>query len=140
MYEQPRCRKCGRLISFITTRNGNKAPVDSFCVYIQVWNRGSVFYTSSGETLRGTKCSKNDKGAVVAYESHFATCPSAAELRKPKPRNARKEAVRKIVEREREEEARKQNRREEKAAAAKAKAEAEEAQFCLFERRPEIWR
>lgn len=140
MYEPPKCRKCGRVIAFIPTRNGKQMPVDGFAVYIQPWNRGSVFYSSNGELLRGTKCVKGDKGAIQAYQSHYATCPAADEIRKTKTRSARNETVKRIVERERQEEARKADRREAKARAAREKAEAEEAQTCLFATRPAIWR
>lgn len=133
MYEPPKCRKCHRIISFLPTRSGNKMPVDSFCVYVLPYNRGSVFFKENGEIVRGYKVEKGTRGAIPAYQSHFATCPYADELRgaKKKP-DKRRENIRTQVEREREEAARREALRETKAAAAAQRIEAEQAQMSLF--------
>ncbi len=132
MYEPPKCRKCHRVINFLTTKSGKKMPVDSFCVYVLPYNRGAVFYTDNGEAVRGYKVEKGTKGAVPAYQSHFATCPYADELRQKKKTDKRRENIRTQVEREREEAARREAMRELKAAAAAQRFEAEQAQMSLF--------
>lgn len=132
MYEPPKCRKCGKVIAFLPMRSGKQMPVDGFSIWIQPWTRGSVFYTEKGEAIRGTKCEKGDKNAVKAYQSHFATCSAADEIRRTKTKSARHESVRRIVEREKAEAAARELRREEKAKVAESIAEAQAAQCSLF--------
>lgn len=132
MYEPPKCRKCGRVIAFVNTKAGKQMPVDGFSVYIQPFVRGSVFYNADGTAIRGTECKAGDKGAVKAFKSHFVTCPYRDELRKTPTKSARRENVRKMVEREREEAAAREQRRREKERRAEAERDAAAAQFSLF--------
>lgn len=132
MYEPPKCRKCGRVIAFVPTKAGKQMPVDGFSVYIQPFVRGAVFYHEDGTQIRGTKCEKDAKGAVKAFQSHFVSCPMREELRRTPTKSARRENIRKMVEREREEAAARELRRKEKAKVAESIAEAQAAQCSLF--------
>ena len=139
MYEPPKCRKCGRIISFMTTKAGKQMPVDGFSVCILPYIRGSVFYKESGEQIRGYTVPPGTAGAVRAYQPHWATCAYGAEL----PRNRtdkRRENIKAQVERERAQEAKRRERREEKAAKAAAVREIEEAQTSLFGAYEPSWR
>ena len=131
MREPPKCRKCGRVITFVTTKKGSQMPVDGFSVSVLPYMRGSVYYTDRGEQLRGYLVPPGTKGAVSAFTPHWYTCPYADELRRKKP-DRRREAIKAQVEREREQTARREARREEKAAKAAEALEAQGAQFSLF--------
>lgn len=139
MYEPPKCRKCKKIIAFVTTKAGKQMPVDSFSVSILRYERGSVFYKDTGEQLRGYTVPAGTPGAVKAYVPHFVTCPYADELRKKKP-DKRRENIKAQVEREREQEAKRQERREEKAARTAEIRSAEEAQISLFANHTPSWR
>lgn len=132
MFEPPKCRKCGRVIAFVTTKAGKQMPVDGFSVYIQPFVRGAVFYHEDGTQIRGTKCEKDAIGAVKAFQSHFVTCPLREEIRRTPTKSARRENIRKMVEREREEAAAREQRREEKCRRAEEEKNAAAAQFSLF--------
>ena len=131
MYEPPKCRKCGKVISFVPTKKGRQMPVDGFSVCILPYIRGSVYYTDRGEQIRGYLVEPGTKGAVRAYTPHWVTCPHADENRKPRP-DKRREAIKEQVAREKEVAARREARREEKATKAAEAIEAEKAQFSIF--------
>lgn len=141
MYEPPKCRKCGRIIRFFPTKKGKFMPVDSFCVWVMPYDRGTVFYTEDSKTVRGYLVERGTRGAVEAYQSHFASCPYADEMRKPRnDRQKAQEALRARIQKEREEERRKTAAEEAKKKAQAERREAELAQTCLFQRRPEVYR
>ncbi len=139
MYEPPKCRKCKRVIAFVTTKAGKQMPVDSFSEPILPYVRGSVFYKDTGEQIRGYRVPAGTPGAVRAYAPHFATCTFADELPRKKP-DKRRENIRTQVEREREQEAQRQARRDENAAKAAQIREVEEAQTSLWGDYSPSWR
>ena len=130
MFEPPKCRKCKRTISFLTTENGKLMPVDDVA-YILPYARGAVYYRGNGEKVRGYRVTPGTQGAVRAYTPHWYSCPFADENRKPKP-DRRREAIKEQVAREKELAAKREARREAKAAKAAEAIEAEKAQFSIF--------
>ena len=135
MREPVKCRRCGRVIRFVTTPKGKQMPVDGFSVDVIPWLRGSVFYQENGEPLRAYRVDPGTPGSVKALEPHWYSCPAADELRRNKPRNtAADDALRERIRKAREEQARKDAAKAEKAARAAERRAAEEAQECLFRR------
>lgn len=139
MYEPPKCRKCRRVIAFVTTKTGKQMPVDGFSVSIIPYIRGSVFYKDTGEQIRGYTVPAGTPGAVRAYQPHWSTCAHGDELPRKKT-DKRRENIRAQVERDKAIEAKRQERREEKAAKAEAIREIEEAQTSLFGGYTPSWR
>lgn len=131
--EPPKCRKCGRIINFIRTKKGSMMPVDGFSVCVLPYMRGTLFYTETGEQIKGYLVTPGTPKAVKAYEPHWYTCPYADENRKPKPKStAARDAIRERIEQARADEARREAAREEKAVAERKRREAEAAQLSFF--------
>ena len=124
------CRKCGRIIEFITTKNGKQMPVDSFSVQVVPRETGALFFLPDGSTVRGVETPQAGPKTVTAYRSHFVTCPFAEQLRKPQER----QKIRERIEKERAEEARRAEKREEKQRKEAEQRQAEDAQLILFRR------
>ena len=132
--EPPKCRKCGKVIQFLTTRNGKKMPVDGFSVIVAPGTAGALFFLPDGSTVRGRETDTAGPKTVRAYRSHFATCPYADELRKPKDgqREAERAKIRERIEKERAEEEARRIRRETKAREEAERQDALDAQTSLF--------
>lgn len=64
LFQGPKCRKCGARIRFIASATSGKA--------IPCEVEKTTVVLASGETVSG-------------YESHFAHCPGADDMRRPKP-------------------------------------------------------
>ena len=131
MNEPVKCRKCGKVISFVTTKAGKSMPVNGFSEPIMPYIRGSVYYTDQGEQIRGYRVTPGTPGAVKVYVPHWYTCVHADELRKPKP-DKRREAIRAQVAKEKAEAARREADRADKAARLAEAQEAERAQCSLL--------
>ena len=132
--EPPKCRKCGQIIRFIRTKNGKQMPVDGFSVNVIPGTAGALFFLPDGTTIRGRETDTTGPKSVKASRSHFATCPYADELRKPKDgqREAERKKIRERIEKERAEEEARRIRRETKAREEAEQREAREAQTSLF--------
>lgn len=131
MYEPPKCRKCGRVISFVPTKKGKLMPVDGFSVNVMPYVRGSVYYSEHGEQIRGYIVEPGTKGAVRAYSPHWYTCPFADENRKPRP-DKRRQAIKEQVLKERETQEARQARKDAKERQEAEMQAAVDAQCCLF--------
>lgn len=133
---QPMCRKCGKLIRFLTTKKGKQMPVDSFSVQVVPRETGALFFLPDGSTVRGVETPQAGPKTVTAYRSHFVTCPFAEQLRKPQEgkRDAERQKIRERIEKERAEEARRAEKRAEKQRKEAEQRQAEDAQLSLFRR------
>lgn len=79
-----KCRSCGADIHFIKTTAGKQMPCDrtAFIVEEDPASR-EVFVTAEGVIIHGhVRDAAPGEPAHIAYRSHFATCPHAAEHRK----------------------------------------------------------
>lgn len=87
----PRCRYCETDIDFIPLENGKKMPVESSepeTYYLHVGKPGApraMIVTPSGTIISGRLGKAHESGVtkVEGCESHFASCPGAAQARKP---------------------------------------------------------
>lgn len=140
MREQPKCRKCGKLLQFIKTKKGKMMPVDSFSVHVMPSGSGALYWLEDGNTVRGYLCDKTAPGAVKAYEPHWYTCPDARDLKKEAPKKNTTDEIRARILREREEQARKEETRRRKEAEREERIQAELAQTSLFLNREEVYR
>lgn len=139
MRDQPKCRKCGRLLKFIKTKKGKHMPVDSFSVHVMPAERGALYWMENGETVRGYLCDKTAPGAVKAYEPHWYTCPFAKEMKRT-PQKKTDEELRERILREREKAAKLAEERRRKEAEREERIQAELAQTSLFLNREEVYR
>ena len=132
--EPTKCRKCGKIIQFITTKKGKQMPVDSFSLHVLPREGGSIFFLPDGNTIRGQELDRKGPNTVEAYRSHFVTCPYADQLRKPKPdkEDERTRKIRERIEREREEAAERAAKREARAREEAERQAAQDAQLSLF--------
>lgn len=86
-----RCRACGEEIMFIPTALYKKTPVNAEPVWIRPdENAKGLYVTPKGDTIRGeiVPDTFDDERAdlKVAYVSHFATCTTPEQFRKPRER------------------------------------------------------
>lgn len=133
--EPPKCRRCGRIITFVRTRNGKQMPCDSFSVWIVPYIRGNVFYKENGEQIRGYLAKRDSAGAVEAFAPHWGTCKDPQILKKPlHSREEERQKIRERIEKERAAEAAKEQRRQQREEKQKALREAQEAQMSIFGR------
>lgn len=84
------CSSCGRLIIWAVTKNGKPMPVDARAV-----GNGNIELVPAGDPREPPAALMLDKqgereispgvkhSPMLRYVSHFATCPNAAEHRKP---------------------------------------------------------
>lgn len=93
-----RCRadSCGALIAFVRVRSGKLHPVESdeperYRLLLAEPGIGlpagapvRTIVTTDGDVLRGAVLPASDTRGVVVegWESHFATCPGAAAMRR----------------------------------------------------------
>lgn len=81
---------CGELIEFVKTPRGKYIPVpagDPEPMYLfpdQGGHPQVVVVLENGEVLRGRKGAPTDDGVlrVLGWESHFSSCPGAADFRR----------------------------------------------------------
>ena len=86
-----RCRYCRAWIVFVTLRSGRRMPVEAdepeeYHVHLGDPHPPQiVLVTDAGDVLRGRRAERSESGTtrILGRESHFATCPGAAEARKP---------------------------------------------------------
>lgn len=76
------CRGCGQEIIFIKTTKGKTVPVNPDGVYFMPAGGPKTYVTIDGEVIRGRDPIFGDKGTMIGYISHFATCPEANRFRK----------------------------------------------------------
>lgn len=77
-----KCKSCGAEIIWIKTASGKMMPCNPQKIRYRetVLNRGNVtLITPDGKIVTGTITPNSDR---YGYESHFATCPAAANFRK----------------------------------------------------------
>ena len=84
------CRYCGAEIKFIRTTGGRFMPVDLEPVGIVEAGGPDTFITGGGIIVRGYKSSTQE---IIAYRSHFASCPGAAKARKSDRKRKRMAAL-----------------------------------------------
>lgn len=142
MREQPKCRKCGKLLKFVKTKNGRNMPVDSFSVNIRSVASGALYYMDDGTTVRGVLCDRSATGSMQVYEPHWYTCPYSDELRRtprqPTAEELRARLIRQREKLERQAEERSRKAAERERAERRREAEREEtaaaglAQMCMF--------
>lgn len=141
MRDAPKCRECGRIITFIKTKKGKNMPVDSFSVSVMPYEKGALYYKDNGEAVRGYLCDKGTQGAVTAHEPHWYTCPHAKDIRRTgKTRQQKEDELRERILKEREATAKREAERIKKEQARKARIEAELAQTSMFRNREEVYR
>lgn len=75
------CRKCGAHIAFVKMNTGGIMPCDTEHYKIQIDDRvKQIFITSDGngqyKIIRGYV---SDKGTIIAYLPHWATCKKTAD-------------------------------------------------------------
>jgi hypothetical protein len=85
-----KCKKCGQPIRWLLTENSKPVPVNPMLLFLKADKAGEEqAITISGKYIKGTKADPEDPQAVGCFVAHFATCPSAAQFRrptKPKPK------------------------------------------------------
>ena len=140
MRDQPKCRKCGKLLQFIKTPKGKMMPVDSFSVYVMPSGSGALYWLEDGTTVRGYLCDKTAPGAVKAYEPHWYTCPDAREMKKTAQKKNTTDEIRERILREREKAAKMAEERRRKEAEREERIQAELAQTSMFCNREEVYR
>lgn len=77
-----KCRSCGAAIIWSETKNGRLIPLDA------VSSLAGLFFVSPGGhavhvDAKGEFAESCRANSSKRYTSHFATCPNAAEHRKP---------------------------------------------------------
>ena len=79
-----RCRSCGEEIEWVTTVIGKKMPVNPEIVNIVEDKTGdTLIIADDNRVKRGYRVGDaHEGGYITGRESHFATCPQAAEHRK----------------------------------------------------------
>ena len=74
------CRACGAKIYFIRLQSGKSMPVDAGSMTTVAKAAGGTPYvTIDGGVIKAVAVPHGD---IVAYTSHFATCPFADQLRR----------------------------------------------------------
>ena len=108
-------------------------PVDSFSFNIVPRERGGLYFTEDGGTVRGVAVQTPGPETVQAWQSHFGTCP---ELQWEKDRKAGEDwnETQERIEREKKEkieaaEAEKEARKRERMEREEKQREFEEAQM-----------
>lgn len=86
-----RCRACKAEIMFIQTALYKKIPVNAEPVWIRPdENAKGTYVLPTGDTIRGEivpdTFDDEKAGLRLAYVSHFATCTTPEQFRKPRER------------------------------------------------------
>ncbi len=89
-----RCKSCGQIVKWVTTKSGKLMPVnvDDLIICKESPARDSprkaTIVTTAGMVITGYVCDPKDVDVALDYEigstSHFATCPNAAQHRRPR--------------------------------------------------------
>ncbi len=74
------CRSCGASIVWVVTEHGKKMPIDAQPL---AWPDGNLELSTVGAEVR-VRVVKERTPDGNMYRSHFASCKSAAQHRKPK--------------------------------------------------------
>jgi len=79
-----KCKACGAPIMWAETSAAKAIPID-----VSPTPRGNVvlYHGPGSGKLLALFGKKAQSGATELYESHFVTCPRAAEFRKPRKRS-----------------------------------------------------
>lgn len=82
------CRSCGASIAFVLTTGGKRMPID-----VEPSDKGTLFVfaplptvalSAESVTARSERAELARTQGRERYVSHFATCPQAAQHRKPR--------------------------------------------------------
>lgn len=90
------CRACKAKIGFIKTTAGKTMPVDIFSEYFIPDQDGDNLYVkidgvvTRGRPVEKTTATAMDPAVQIGYKSHFATCPSADQFRKPRKKDRKR--------------------------------------------------
>ena len=83
MIQNSICKGCGASIVWIRTPNGKKMPCDQLMVRAMLRKGGrKKFILPNGEVVSGDYARANEYGAIMAYETHWASCKAAKQFRK----------------------------------------------------------
>ena len=78
-----KCKSCGADITWIRLQSGKLMPCNSrMKEYWQTPKGSKTIITPNGEVIKCETEGLPQTATGVGYESHFATCPAAAEHRK----------------------------------------------------------
>lgn len=84
------CRACGAEIEFIKTKAFKTVPVNVEPVWIRPDHDGNSYVMKDGSVILGVMAGDADddpdSNCIMAYVSHFATCPYGGKFRR---RNSR---------------------------------------------------
>lgn len=78
------CRGCGARIEWIKMKTGKMMPADTEPVMVIEGEGREVFVTDEGETITGRRAlpEEENKGMLVGFVPHWATCRRAGDFRR----------------------------------------------------------
>lgn len=85
--KETKCKACGAPIRFIKTRKGRPMPINPTALLIMpVQKGGHTYITEDGYTTQGVPYQEgmfyDGVDPIIAFETHFSTCPDAGKFRK----------------------------------------------------------